>query len=134
MTNEEIEKNNRNSVNKFELEGNVGNISQVYLNKNGKQILRFDLGQNNNGNTQFVPIILRGELVNSYGKEIEKGDWVSIKGRISAYNKDVEKDGKTYKDKVVEILGFEITDRTNNKVYSADGQVHNLEVKEEMER
>ena len=65
---------------------------------------------------------------------MQKGDWISVKGRISSYNKDVEKDGKTYKDKVVEILGFEITDRKNNKVYSADGQVHDLEVKEEMER
>lgn len=132
--NNEVEKNVRNSINKFELEGNVGNIGDVYVNKNGKQILRFDLGQNNNGNSQFVPIVLRGDLVNSYGKEMQKGDWISVKGRISSYNKDVEKDGKTYKDKVVEILGFEITDRKNNKVYSADGQVHDLEVKEEMER
>lgn len=132
--NNEVEKNVRNSINKFELEGNVRNIGDVYVNKNGKQILRFDLGQNNNGNSQFVPIVLRGDLVNSYGKEMQKGDWISVKGRISSYNKDVEKDGKTYKDKVVEILGFEITDRKNNKVYSADGQVHDLEVKEEMER
>ena len=132
--NNEVEKNVRNSINKFELEGNVGNIGDVYVNKNGKQILRFDLGQNNNGNSQFVPIVLRGDLVNSYGKEMQKGDWISVKGRISSYNKDVEKDGKTYKDKVVEILGFEITDRKNSKVYSADGQVHDLEVKEEMER
>ena len=132
--NNEVEKNVRNSINKFELEGNVGNIGDVYVNKNGKQILRFDLGQNNNGNSQFVPIVLRGDLVNSYDKEMQKGDWISVKGRISSYNKDVEKDGKTYKDKVVEILGFEITDRKNNKVYSADGQVHDLEVKEEMER
>ena len=132
--NNEVEKNVRNSINKFELEGNVGNIGDVYVNKNGKQILRFDLGQNNNGNSQFVPIVLRGDLVNSYGKEMQKGDWISVKGRISSYNKDVEKEGKTYKDKVVEILGFEITDRKNNKVYSADGQVHDLEVKEEMER
>ena len=132
--NNEVEKNVRNSINKFELEGNVGNIGDVYVNKNGKQILRFDLGQNNNGNSQFVPIVLRGDLVNSYGKEMQKGNWISVKGRISSYNKDVEKDGKTYKDKVVEILGFEITDRKNNKVYSADGQVHDLEVKEEMER
>lgn len=132
--NNEREKNNRNSINRFELEGNVGNIGDVYVNKNGKQILRFDLGQNNNGNTQFVPIILRGELVNSYGKEIEKGDWISVKGRISSYSKDIEKDGKTYKDKVVEILGFEITDRKNNKIYSSDGQVQDIESKEELER
>lgn len=132
MNNEE--RNVRNSVNKFELEGNVGNIGNVYVNKNGKQILRFDLGQNNNGNVQFVPIVLRGELVNSYGKEMQKGDWLSVKGRISSYTKDVEKDDKTYKDKVVEILGFEITDRKNNKVYTSDGQVRDLDSKEEMER
>ena len=103
-----------------------------------EKILRFDLAQNNNGNTQFVPIVLRGELVNSYGNEIQKGDWVSVKGRISTYQKDVERDGKTYKDKAIDILGFEITDRTNNKVYTSDGQVHELTKKEkkqtEMER
>lgn len=133
--NNEVEREQRNSTNKFELEGNVGNIGDVFTNKNGKQTLRFDLGQNNNGNTQFVPIVLKGELVNSYGNEMQKGDWISVKGRISSYTKDVEKDGKTYKDKVVEILGFEITDRKNNKVYSSDGQVQDLENKnEEMER
>lgn len=133
--NNEVEREQRNSTNKFELEGNVGNIGDVFTNKNGKQTLRFDLGQNNNGNTQFVPIVLKGELVNSYGNEMQKGDWISVKGRISSYTKDVEKDGKTYKDKVVEILGFEIIDRKNNKVYSSDGQVQDLENKnEEMER
>lgn len=132
--NNEIEREKRNSTNRFELEGNVGSIGDIYISKNGKQILRFDLGQNNNGNTQFVPIVLKGELVNSYGNEIQKGDWVSVKGRISSYTKDVERDGKSYKDKVVEILGFEITDRRNNKVYSADGQVHDLVKKDEMER
>lgn len=132
MNNEE--RNVRNSINKFELEGNVGNIGEIYVNKNDKQILRFDLCQNNNGNAQFIPIVLKGELINSYGKEIKKGDWLSIKGKILSYSKDLEKDGKTYKDKVVEILGFEITDRKNNKVYSADGQVRDLKVKEEIER
>lgn len=131
-----IEKNNKNSINKFELEGNVGNIGDVYVSKNGKKILRFDLGQNNNGNTQFVPIVLRGDLVDSYGKEMQKGDWISVKGRISTYTKDVEKDGKTYKDKAIDILGFEITDRKNNKVYTSDGQVQDIKDKteEEMER
>lgn len=125
----------RNSTNRFELEGNVGSIRDVYTSKNGKQTLRFDLGQNNNGNTQFVPIAIKGELVNSYGNEIQKGDWITIKGRISSYIKDIERDGKTFKDKVVEILGFEITDRTNNKIYSSDGEVHEITVKqEEMER
>lgn len=126
----------RNSRNKFELEGNVANISDVYENQNGKKTLRFDLGQNNNGNTQFVPIVLRGEIVNSYKDEIEKGNWISVKGRISTYTKDMERDGKTYKDKVIEILGFEITDRTNNKVYTSDGQVSELSTtnEDEMER
>lgn len=133
--NNEIEKERKNSKNKFELEGNVANISDIYTNQNGKQTLRFDLGQNNNGNPQFVPIVLRGELVNTYGREIDKGDWISVKGRISTYIKDIEKDGKSYKDKVIEILGFEITDRTNNKIYTSDGQIHDItNEKEEMER
>lgn len=134
--NNEVERETRNSRNKFELEGNIANISDVYENQNGKKTLRFDLGQNNNGNTQFVPIVLRGELVNSYKDEMQKGNWISVKGRISTYTKDVERDGKTYKDKVIEILGFEITDRTNNKVYTSDGQVNELSItnENEMER
>lgn len=135
MNNENV-KEVKNSKNRFELDGNVANISNVYTNQNGKKILRFDLAQNNNGNTQYVPIVLRGELVNSYGKEIQKGDWISVKGRISTYQKDVERDGKTYKDKAIDILGFEITDRKNNKIYTFDGDIKDLEEKSnsEMER
>lgn len=132
------EKTVRNSKNSFELEGNVANINDIYTNQNGKKILRFDLAQNNNGNTQYVPIVLRGDLVNSYGNEIQKGDWISVKGRISTYQKDVVKDGITYKEKAIDILGFEITDRKNNKVYTSDGQIHtktsNKEEEIEMER
>lgn len=135
MNNENV-KEVKNSKNRFELDGNVANISNVYTNQNGKKILRFDSAQNNNGNTQYVPIVLRGELVNSYGNEIQKGDWISVKGRISTYQKDVERDGKTYKDKAIDILGFEITDRKNNKVYTSDGDIRDLEEKSnsEMER
>lgn len=136
--NNEVEREVRNSKNTFELEGNVANINDIYENQNGKKSLRFDLAQNNNGNTQFVPIVLRGELVNSYGNEIQKGDWISVKGRIATYSKDIERDGKTYKDKTIDILGFEITDRKNNKVYTSDGQVQELtsnkETETEMER
>ena len=129
------EREMKNSINKLELEGNVGNIRDIYTNKNGKSSLRFDLGQNNNGNTQFVPIVIKGALVDTYGKEIEKGNWISVKGRISAFSKDVEKDGKTFKEKSVEILGFEITDRTNNKIYTSDGQIQDISnSKDEMER
>ena len=134
--NNEIEKEERivrNSKNKFELEGNVANINEIYTNQNGKQILRFDLAQNNNGNTQFVPIVLRGELVNSYGKEIQKGDWISVKGRISTYLKDTEKDGMTFKEKAIDILGFEITNRINDKVYTSDGKIQELSNKKETE-
>ena len=135
MNNENV-KEVKNSKNRFELDGNVANISNVYTNQNGKKILRFDLAQNNNGYTLYVPIVLRGELVNSYGNEIQKGDWISVKGRISTYQKDVERDGKTYKDKAIDILGFEITDRKNNKVYTSDGDIRDLEEKSnsEMER
>ncbi|MBQ6285206.1 MAG: hypothetical protein IJK67_02710, partial [Bacilli bacterium] len=61
-----------------------------------------------------------------------------VKGRIATYSKDIERDGKTYKDKAIDILGFEITDRKNNKVYTSDGQVQeitsNKENDTEMER
>ena len=33
---------------------------------------------------------------------------------------------KVLPDKAIDILGFEITDRTNNKVYTSDGQVQEL--------
>lgn len=131
--NNEVEREVRNSKNTFELEGNVANINDIYENQNGKKSLRFDLAQNNNGNTQFVPIVLRGELVNSYGNEIQKGDWISVKGRIATYSKDVERNGKTFKDKTIDILGFEVTDKKNNKVYTSDGQVQELSSKKENE-
>ena len=65
---------------------------------------------------------------------MSKGNWISVKGRINTYQKDIERDGKTFKDKVVEIIGFEITDRTLNKVYSSDGQVNEITKNSEMER
>ncbi len=128
------EKEVRNSTNKFELEGNIATIRDIYTNNNGKKSLRFDLAQNTNGNTQFVPIVLKGELVNTYANDMSKGNWISVKGRINTYQKDIERDGKTFKDKVVEIIGFEITDRTLNKVYSSDGQVNEITKNNEMER
>lgn len=128
------EKEVRNSTNKFELEGNIATIRDVYTNNNGKKSLRFDLAQNTNGNTQFVPIVLKGELVNTYANDMSKGNWISVKGRINTYQKDIQRDGKTFKDKVVEIIGFEITDRTLNKVYSSDGQVNEITKNNEMER
>lgn len=128
------EKEVRNSTNKFELEGNIATIRDIYTNNNGKKSLRFDLAQNTNGNTQFVPIVLKGELVNTYANDMSKGNWISVKGRINTYQKDIERDGKTFKDKVVEIIGFEITDRTLNKVYSSDGQVNEITKNSEMER
>ena len=128
------EKEVRNSTNKFELEGNIATVRDIYTNSNGKKSLRFDLAQNTNGNTQFVPIVLKGELVNTYANDMSKGNWISVKGRINTYQKDKERDGKTFKDKVVEIIGFEITDRTLNKVYSSDGQVNEITKNNEMER
>lgn len=119
--NEENKK--RNSKNTFELEGNVANIYDIYTSKTGKKSLRFDLGQNNNDNSQFVPIIIKGNLVNTYGQDIKKGQWITIKGRIDTYTKEVERNEKTYNEKAIEILGFEITDRTNNKIYSSNGDI-----------
>jgi len=127
------EKEIRNSKNRFELEGNVARINEIYTNKNGKKTLRFDLGQNSKGNSQFVPVVIKGELVNTYGKEIKKGDWICVKGRITSYNKPIEKDGREFNNKVIEILGFEIEDRKNHKTFTSDGQVKDIN-KEEMER
>ena len=130
MNNEKV-----NEKNKFELEGNVANISDILINKNGKETLKFDLGQNNGENTQFIPIALKGGLVKSYGNQIKKGDWILVKGKINSYLKDVERDGKLFKDKVIEILGFEVTDKVAHKVYTSDGQIKDLDAnKEEKER
>ena len=111
----------KNSRNRFELEGNVARINEIYVNKNGKKTMRFDLGQNHKGNSQFVPIVI-------------KGDWICVRGMINTYSKPVEKDGNTYNEKIVEILGFEIEDRTHNRLFKSNGEIKDLEVKEEMER
>lgn len=124
----------RNSKNRFELEGNIANFNDVFITSNGKKRLRFDLGQNNGDNSRFIPIVLNGELANSYGKEIKKGNWVTIKGRIFSYQKEIKKDDKTLKNKVIEIHGFEVIDRSNKKIYLSDGKtkeiVNNKENKE----
>lgn len=129
------ENKNNYLKNKFELEGNVSNVQNVYVNKNGKKILRFDLAQKSGENTKFIPIVLKGDLVNSYGEEIKKGDWISVKGIISTYSKNVERDGKTYKDKAIDILAFEIIDKKNNKLYLSNGQIekmfNNVEMRQE---
>lgn len=129
------EKETRNSVNKFELEGNVSSFKEVYENQNGKRILRFDIAQNNNGNTQFVPIMIKGDLVDSYAKDIQKGNWVVIKGIVTTYFKEAEKNGNLYKEKVIEMLAFEIKDKTNRKEYFSDGNIQEIfDKKNEQER
>ena len=130
----ENDKNVKNSLNRFELEGNVGYINDVYTNPKGKKSLRFDLCQNNGNNTQYVPIILKGKIVDSYSEEIAKGDWIKVKGRISTYLKEVNKDGKSYNEKAIEILGFEVEDRNKQLVYKSDGTIENKNKQEEKER
>ena len=124
----------RNSINRFELEGNVASVGDIYTNKKGKVSLRFELGQNNKDNSQFVPIIIKGELVNSYGKEIQVGDWISVKGRILSYPKRIEKEVREYNNKTVDILGFEIKDITNQKIYKQNGNIEDIKNKIERER
>lgn len=131
--NNEMQREVKNSKNNFELDGNVANINDIYVSKNGKKLLRFDLAQNNNGNTEFVPIVLKGELVNSYGKEIQKGDWITVKGRISTYTKERDVNGISFNEKAIDILGFEIIDKKNEKVYTSNGEIHELSKKKENE-
>lgn len=127
------EEKNKNNINQVVLEGNVGGFGTPYEVANGKKRLRFDLAQTRGGRTQFVPIILPTQLVETYGKEIKKGDWVSITGSINTYNKEVEKDGKTLTTKSVDIIAFEIEDKKQKITYQADGQVIDNS-REEMER
>jgi len=127
------EEKNKNNINQVVLEGNVGGYGTPYEVANGKKRLRFDLAQTRGGRTQFVPIILPTQLVETYGKEIQKGDWISITGSINTYNKEIEKDGKTLNTKGVDIIAFEIEDKKQKITYQADGQVIN-NAREEMER
>lgn len=127
------EEKNKNNINQVVLEGNVGGFGTPYEVANGKKRLRFDLAQTRGGRTQFVPIILPTQLVETYGKEIKKGDWVSITGSINTYNKEVEKDGKTLTTKSVDIIAFEVEDKKQKITYQADGQVIDNS-REEMER
>jgi len=124
----------KNFYNNFILEGNVGNIGDIYQNKNGKKSLRFDLGQNSNDDVQFIPIVIKGKLVDTYGNDIKTGDWIRISGRINAYIKEIKKNDKTYMEKITEIIGFEITNKENNKIYSSNGEITTKEQKEDMER
>lgn len=127
------EEKNKNNINQVVLEGNVGGFGTPYEVANGKKRLRFDLAQTRGGRTQFVPIILPTQLTETYGKEIKKGDWISITGSINTYSKEIEKDGKTLTTKGVDIIAFEIEDKKKKITYQSDGQVVN-NTKEEMER
>lgn len=117
------EKVGRRDRNRFELEGYVGIINNIYTNPRGKLSLRFDLGQQDDKNTQFVPIVIKGDLVESYGSEIKKGDHLTIKGRIVSYLKEVTIDNDSHKERVIEILGFEIEDKNKNITYKHDGSI-----------
>ena len=122
----------RKSRNYFELEGNISSLDDIRTNANGKVSLRFDLAQNiREGESQFIPIIIKGAIVDTYGKVVEKGDWIKVKGRINAYTKTTNK-GKDneHQTKVVEVLGFEIENLRDKTIYKSDGQVVNNKEKE----
>jgi len=105
----------RNDKNKIELEGNVARIGDVFTNKNGKKSIHFDLAQNSQDGkyktSQFIPVVLRGNLFETYGQEIEKGDWLNVKGRLTSYI------GKN-NDKKYEVTAFEVKNLENDKEYT----------------
>ena len=131
-----IEKELKNSINKFELGGEVVQIDKIYRNRIGIGSLRFCLRQNIYGNDQVVPIVLKGSLVDTYGNKIQKGDWISVKGTIITYERQIMRNGKKIDEyeEVIVMFGFEIVDKTNNKVYKSDGQVQELSNDDEIER
>lgn len=131
MENEEKKVNQYSAKGIFS--GNVANIGTPYETANGKKRMRFDLAQNRNNGTQFFSIILPTKLVETYGQEIQKGDWLTIEGTINSVPKKFEKDGKTINTKEMEFVAQEIEDRTHNKKYISDGQVIDNS-KNEMER
>ena len=116
--------------------GEVVQIDKIYRNRIGIGTLRFCLRQNIYGNPQVVPIVLKGSLVNTYGNKIQKGDWISVKGKIITYERQIMKNGKKFDEyeEVIVMFGFEIVDKTNNKVYKSDGQVQELSNDDEIER
>lgn len=131
-----IEKELKNSINKFELGGEVVQIDKIYRNRIGIGSLRFCLRQNIYGNPQVVPIVLKGSLVDTYGNKIQKGDWISVKGKIITYERQIMRNGKKFDEyeEVIIMFGLEIVDKTNNKVYKSDGQVQKLSNDDEIER
>lgn len=134
MNNNELETNKKNQDSAMGIfSGNVANIGTPYETANGKKRMRFDLAQNRNNGTQFFSIIMPTKLVETYGQEIQKGDWLFIKGNINSVPKKIEKDGKTINTKEMEFVAQEIEDRTHNKTYISDGQVIDNS-KNEMER
>ena len=121
--------------NHFKLNGNVGYVGNINTSKNGHKSLTFDLCQNGyNDTTKYIPITLKGRLVDTYGKQVKKGDWLEVTGKISTYFKNIEKDDNKTKTKVIEILGFEVVDKVNNKRYTADGKICDLVIDDERER
>lgn len=134
MENQELETNKKNQDSAMGIfSGNVANIGTPYEIANGKKRMRFDLAQNRNNGTQFFSIIMPTKLVETYGQEIQKGDWLFIKGNINSVPKKIEKDGRTINTKEMEFVAQEIEDRTHNKTYISDGQVIDNS-KEELER
>lgn len=118
----------RNDKNRIELEGNVGRIGEIYTNKNNKKSLHFDLAQNSEDgkhkSSQFIPIVLRGNLLETYGEEIEKGDWLNIKGRLTSY---IDKNN----NKKMEVTAFEIKNLENEKEYSMTENERETEIEED---
>ncbi len=119
--------------NQVELEGNVANFGTPYSTGNDKKRMRFTIAQNRNDNTQFIPIILPTKLVETYGKNIQKGDWLSVKGSINSYQKKVEKNGKEFNEQEVDIIALEIENKKTKEIYKSDGTITKREEKE-MER
>lgn len=130
MMKEEKEKFVRNQ---FVLEGNVSSFGKPYSSGNDKQRMRFTLAQTRNDNTQFVPIILPTKLVETYGKSIQKGDWLTVKGSINSYSKRIEKNGEEHNEQRVDIIALEVENKKTKQIYKSDGSIVAKEEKE-MER
>lgn len=119
--------------NQFVLEGNVSSFGKPYSRGNDKQRMRFTLAQTRNDNTQFVPIILPTKLVETYGKSIQKGDWLTVKGSINSYSKRIEKNGEEHNEQRVDIIALEVENKKTKQIYKSDGSIVAKEEKE-MER
>jgi len=103
-----------NTINKVQLAGNLGNAPEIKTFENGSKLAKFSMATTEefttrNGekssNTTWHFVTAWGKLAERIEKELQKGSFVSIDGRISTRNY-LDKNGQ--KKYVTEIIANEV--------------------------